>query len=247
MKLLSNKKVKELFQANLDQLTRSAGHSLTLEAQEQAFMQTILYNHKLHELAEAVTETEVELLLPDQFTPNGIFYTLMGIIDVVIDEDGAKLYDFKTMDAHSIKEKMLVFKHQIQMYIHNWQELRGDIPIVEAAIIATNPPKELKGMTMETTDLPCNQTLIEQWDPKIPIDLDEQPTIEETILFIGKIIDQIENDEFAPQPLERLLEKYTPSSKQTFATRVCTNCDARHSCESFQTYTEWKRTKRKAS
>lgn len=234
---LSNEEVKELFEANLDQLKRSAGHTLSKEVEEQALMQVLLYNKKLHELASQVTETEVELVLPDQKTPAGKEYTLMGIIDVVIDEDGARLYDFKTMDIDAIEAKMDVFKHQINVYTYIWDELKkNDIDIVEAAIIATNPPEVLKEISYDTIDFECYQEAINKWDPKIIITLEDQPTQDETLAFIGDIIDQIEENQFDPQPLERLLHRFTPKSRESFATRVCTNCDIRHSCPSFQAY-----------
>lgn len=243
---LSKEEVKELFEVNLDQLKRSAGHTLSKEVEEQALMQVLLYNKKLDELASQVTETEVELVLPDQVTPAGKEYTLMGVIDVVIDEDGARLYDFKTMDIKAIESNMEVFKHQINVYTYIWNELKKNgIPIVEAAIIATNPPEELKEIIYDTIDFDCYQEAISNWQPKRTISLEDQPTQDETLTFIGDIIDQIEENQFDPQPLERLVQRFTPTSRESFATRVCTNCDIRHSCPSFQAYLALPKQKRK--
>ncbi len=63
--------------------------------------------------------------------------------------------------------------------------------------------------------------------------------MEDTIHNFGCVVDAIENSEFSP-PTVQELNKTEKGSSQKFGTRICRNCDARFSCDSFY---EWKKSK----
>ncbi len=67
---------------------------------------------------------------------------------------------------------------------------------------------------------------------EIPTDDDR---VNRTVEDFAGVLDCIEDSCFNPVPVKRLKEK-VKGTKHTFAVRVCQNCDARFSCESYREY-----------
>jgi hypothetical protein len=67
----------------------------------------------------------------------------------------------------------------------------------------------------------------------MPIEINAQH-LNEMVMAFGETVDQIEDGCFTPPPVERLGQQQ--SHRQTFATRVCRNCDARFSCSAYREY-----------
>ena len=60
--------LKEKFEENYAMLRLEGGHALTADVKESAWKQVLWYYRKLRSVAERVSETEVKLTLPEQFT-----------------------------------------------------------------------------------------------------------------------------------------------------------------------------------
>ena len=63
--------IRDFFHQNFEALRLEAGHSLAPEVKETALSQVLLYWMRLNEVARRVTDTEVELNLPEQVSPRG--------------------------------------------------------------------------------------------------------------------------------------------------------------------------------
>ena len=68
---MTERDLKDMFEQNFEHLRAENGHSLSPEVREAAWQQVRLYWSRLRHIAEAVTDTEVELSLPNQKTPKG--------------------------------------------------------------------------------------------------------------------------------------------------------------------------------
>jgi hypothetical protein len=124
------------------------------------------------------------------------------------------------------------YQRQLNVYAHIWQQLRNQ-ELDEMAIIATAIPPAVMEAYHRRDRQKFDQEL-QRWDPLVNIPM-EQEKVEKMISDFGTIVDQIEDKQFAPPPVETLRQR-TVEGGDTFATRVCGNCDARFSCTSYREY-----------
>lgn len=225
-------KIQEIFAQNYELLKLEGGHSLTEATQKDAFNQVLFYFRKLKEVASRVTDTEVKLTLPDQKTPDGRSFTIEGIVDIVREEDEVWMYDIKTHDPEFVTANKDLYKKQLNVYAHIWENLRGN-PLDHTAVISTVIPAALKDANF-TGNTARMQVELDKWEPIIEIPYIEE-NVKETILDFALVVDSIEKHCFTPPPVE-ILDKKVEGTNSKFATRVCRNCDARFSCSSFREY-----------
>src|SRR5947207_1032929 len=102
--------IREAFDSNFEQLRFESGHALAPEVKERALEQTLLYWRKLRDIAESVTDTEVDLQLPNQKTPNGRKFNIEGIVDIVREQDRTVMYDLKTHDAEFVSDNIAMYE-----------------------------------------------------------------------------------------------------------------------------------------
>jgi PD-(D/E)XK nuclease superfamily protein len=222
--------IKDTFEDNYRTMRLEGGHGLTPDIREYAFQQVLRYWQKLQHIAENVTDTEVPLVLPNQKTPKGRRYTIEGVVDILREQDRTVMYDIKTHDADYVRENRDLYEKQLNVYAHIWQELRGQ-PLDETAVIATSFPGGLEQAIKKGDPVTINSEML-KWDPVIPIPFDRDH-VKDTIADFGKVVDAIEDKTFSAAPLTALQRKEGGS---LFATRVCRNCDARFSCDSYRAY-----------
>lgn len=220
------------FEENFEALQMEGGHSLAPDVREVAWLQVLLYWRKLRAIAERVTNTEVELNLPDQRTPKGRRFSIEGVVDIVRENDRTVMYDIKTHDPTSIRGNLAEYEKQLNIYAHIWQNLRNQ-SLDETAVICTAFPNTLREAIASQNQARMNYEM-DKWDPLIQIPFNTRH-LEEMVEEFGRVVDKIEEGEFAPPPAERLRGRYT-GSKRMFATDVCRNCDARFSCSSYRAY-----------
>lgn len=225
--------IRKAFEENFEQLRLESGHTIAPDAKEAALNQVLLYWRKLRTIAERVTDTEVRLSLPGQETPRGREYTIEGVVDIVREEGRVVMYDIKTHDADYVRANIDLYEQQLNVYAHIWQELRRQ-PLDEAAVIATEYPTSVK-QALASGDPAHLAHALQQWDPVVPITYDPARK-DRTLYEFGQIVDRIEDGEFAPPPVERLQETIPGPQPQRFGTRVCRDCDARFSCDSYRAY-----------
>lgn len=226
--------LRNAFEENYELLVIESGHALTADVKETALQQVLLYWRKLRHIAERITETEVRLSLPMQITPQGREYTIEGVVDIVREDDRVVMYDIKTQEAGYVRSNLDLYRQQLNLYAHIWQELRRQ-RLDEMAIIATDFPSEIKD-ALSNLEPQALEKALSDWDPIIPIEYDST-YVTSTLYAFGETVDKIENGEFAPPPLERL-EETIPGvwTHERFGTRVCRQCDARFSCDSYRRY-----------
>ena len=225
--------IRQTFEENFEQLRLESGYAITAQVKEAALNQVLLYWQKLRNIAERVTDTEVQLSLPGQETPNGREFTIEGVVDIVREDDRVIMYDIKTHDADYVRANIELYEQQLNVYAHIWETLRGQ-PLHEAAIIATNYPESVKhALTFDDPDVLAHA--LSRWEPVVPIAYDAARK-DRTIYEFGKIVDKIEEGQFEPPPVTRLQEKLPGTREERFAVRVCRNCDARFSCSAYRTY-----------
>lgn len=226
--------IREAFEENFELLVAESGHSISAESRQTALQQVLLYWHKLREVAQRVTDTEVHLTLPGQETPQGREYTIEGVVDIVREDDRVVMYDIKTHDADYVRANLELYKQQLNVYAHIWQELRQQ-SLDEMAVVATDYPREVRD-ALNNPNPQVLEAALAQWEPVIPIEYDPAHK-DRTIYTFGETVDKIENGEFAPPPID-VLETFIAGvwRKERFATRVCRNCDARFSCASYLKY-----------
>ena len=70
------------------------------------------------------------------------------------------------------------------------------------------------------------------WDPMIEIPFKQQH-VDQTIRDFGRIVDCIEENEFAPPTISHLKKDM---GGESFVAKICGNCDARFSCESYRSF-----------
>ena len=224
--------LRDAFEENYMLLQMEGAGFLAPDVKEAAFEQALLYWHKLRHIAENVTDTEVKLTLPRQYTPTGREYTIEGVVDIVRQDGQTMMYDFKTHEATFVRNNVEQYQQQLNVYAHIWQALRGQA-LDGVAIIATTHPRRLKAALLSGDRARLAQEL-EQWEPVIDIPSDPNH-VEETIRRFGETVDQIEDRAFAPPPVERLKSE-AGYGRHRFANVVCRNCDARYSCNAYRTY-----------
>jgi hypothetical protein len=220
------------FDENYETLKLEGGQALTPYAREMAFQQVVAYWHKLRDVAERVTDTEVKLTLPEQKTAQGRKYTIEGVVDIVREDERTIMYDIKTHDADYVRANKEMYDKQLNVYAYIWQSLRGQ-PLDETAIIATSFPVTLREALGRRDETQIAREMA-RWNPLVEIPL-EQRRVEATIEDFGSVVDLIEDNVFAPPPVSRLQEKVSGTGS-VFARQVCRNCDARYSCSSYRNY-----------
>jgi hypothetical protein len=225
-------KIRERFELNYEILRAEGGHALTKDAKETALNQILFYYRRMRSIADNITETEVKLSLPDQFTPEGRRFSIEGIVDIVSEQGKVTMYDIKTHDAGYIKANKEIYERQLNVYAYIWENLREN-KLNETAIISTALPPSLRAAIYLRNEERINAE-IQKWDPVIPIGFNEQ-SVAETIDDFAKVVDKIESNCFVSPPAKRLKEKIE-GSNVNFALRVCANCDGRYSCESYREY-----------
>lgn len=228
---LTEGELKGIFEQNFEHLRAENGHSLSPEVREAAWQQVRLYWFRLRHIAEAVTDTEVELSLPNQKTPKGRRFCIKGVVDIVRESNRVTMYDIKTHDLAFVRSNIELYEDQLNVYAHIWQQLRGQ-RLDEAAIIATPPPDKVLD-AVRTGDSSEVEAACCEWDPVVPIPFDVGK-VKKTADQFAKVVDAIEDHEFSSPALETL-EQMNPDGRR-FAQRVCRNCDVRFSCSSFHSY-----------
>lgn len=223
--------IEETFEENYEMLRLEGGHSLAPYVKKLALEQVKLYWKKLRSLAENVTETEVQLTLPLQETPQGRKYTIQGVVDVVKEDQGTILYDIKTHDVDYVKHNIKDYEGQLNIYAHIWQTIRGQ-ELDGTAIVATGQTEEIR-RAYQSGDPQRIEKALENWDPEVTIEFNQEK-VKESILSFGEVVDLIEENKFAPPPYEKLTSPIRDNN--IFAVHVCRNCDVRFSCESYRQY-----------
>lgn len=221
------------FEENFERLKFENGHGLAPEVKEAAKRQVVLYWRRLKEVAETVTDTEVRLNLPGQQTPKHRDFCIEGVVDIVREEGRTVMYDLKTHDPDYIQANLRDYEAQLNVYAHIWRNLRKQ-ELDETAIIATRLPDPLeKAWANKKQDPDGFEKEFEQWNPIIPIPFNTEH-VEATIQEFSTTVDRIEDGIYAPPSVNKLNEKEVRN--ETFATRVCRNCDVRFSCRSYREY-----------
>ena len=223
--------IEETFEENYEMLRLEGGHSLAPYVKKLALEQVKLYWKKLRSLAENVTETEVQLTLPLQETPQGRKYTIQGVVDIVKEDQGTILYDIKTHDVDYVKHNIKDYEGQLNIYAHIWQTIRGQ-ELDGTAIVATGQTEEIR-RAIQSGDPRKIEKALNDWDPEVAIEIDQEK-VKESIQSFGEVVDLIEENRFAPPPYEKLIS-YIRDNK-IFAVHVCRNCDVRFSCDSYKQY-----------
>ncbi len=225
----------DAFEMNFERLRLEGGHAIAPEVKRQALLQVLIYYRKLKEIAETVTETEVKLTLPQQTSPNGNKFTIEGVVDIVRDNTGSTtMYDVKTHDADFVRGNIENYDKQLNVYTHIWQKLRNQ-RLDSTAIIATQFPHALKKALDEDDETKIDREL-GKWNPIIPIPFSAE-SVDSTIDQFACVVDKIEGRQFSP-PSTNKLKELVQGTKERFATRVCRNCDARYSCDSYREYSQ---------
>lgn len=226
--------IRDAFEENFELLVAESGHSISAESKQVALQQVLLYWRKLRHIAERITDTEVHLTLPGQETPQGREYTIEGVVDIIQEDERVIMYDIKTHDADYVRANMELYKQQLNVYAHVWQELRNQ-SLDEIAVIATDFPDGVK-RALSNPAPNALELALASWEPVVPIEYDPAQK-DRTIYMFGKTVDDIENGKFSPPSVERLQKYIIAGRKQErFGTRICRNCDARFSCDSYRQY-----------
>jgi hypothetical protein len=143
------------------------------------------------------------------------------------------MYDIKTHDAEYVRAHPEEYGEQLNVYAHIWHHLRAQ-QLDETAIIATDYPITIRE-AMANRDAAALEKAIVAWDPLIKLPFKPE-NVQAMIEKFGKIVDKIEENIFAPAPLEKLKEKLATHGNSLFATSICRYCDARFSCSSYRQY-----------
>lgn len=225
-------KIKEIFEQNYEMLKLEGGHALTDDVRKAALEQVQYYYKKMRSVAEKVTETEVRLTLPDQETKQGRKFSIEGVVDIVREDDEVWMYDIKTHDPDFIAGNKTYYEKQLNVYAYIYEKLRGN-KLDHTAIISTAFNAGMKDAIISRDPKRIEQELL-KWNPLIDIPFD-QTKVKATIQDFAKVVDEIESNCFESPGLKILKDKIS-GTNTIFATRVCRNCDARFSCESYREY-----------
>ncbi|MDP7320863.1 MAG: PD-(D/E)XK nuclease family protein [Bacteriovoracaceae bacterium] len=230
--------IHECFSENYTSLSSETGKSLSLKQQEAAIQQVVYYLYRMWDIAENVTETEVKLVLPGQRTRKNRKYNLLGVVDLVSDDSGTRMYDLKTLEKDVILEDKEKFRKQLSIYSHIWKGIK-DQKLEGTAIIATSVPTEIKRVVKQFIEDPEAKfqefhNAIEKVEPIISVDVNETQ-IQDFLTEFGDTIDKIEERVFTPANVIKLRTKQHATNSD-FGSLVCRNCDARYSCDSYREY-----------
>ena len=228
---ITEQQLREMFNQNFERLRLENGHSLAPDVREAAWEQVRLYWRKLRHIAETVTDTEVKLNLPNQKTPKKRTFCIEGVVDIVRENEKVTMYDLKTHDLEFVQDNIGIYRDQLDVYAHIWQNLRGE-RLDETAVIATPVPDAVSA-AIRSGDPAQIEAALNAWNPVVSIAFDAG-NVKKTIAEFAKVVDRIEDHEFCPPPLSELTRR--EGKRGTFATRVCRNCDMRFSCSSYREY-----------
>src|SRR2546426_3774209 len=221
------------FEDNFQRLKFESGHGLAPEVKEAAKRQVVLYWRRLKEVAETITDTEVRLNLPGQRTPKKRKFSIEGVVDIVREKGHTVMYDLKTHDPEYVKKNLAEYERQLNVYAHIWQNLRQQ-ELNETAVVATQFPDSLNAAWENRQQHPAVfEQELQRWNPIIRILFDTQH-VRDTIQEFASTVDLIEDGVYFPPPVSEL--KKVDVRTETFATRVCRNCDVRFSCRSYREY-----------
>ena len=223
------KRLRGMFEKNYHRLRLESGHALTPEIKEAALQQVLYYWKKLRDLANTITDTEVRLHLPNQLSKGERKFGIEGVVDIVREEGNTTMYDLKTHAPEYVRQNIGEYEEQLNVYAHIWKKLRGQ-ELGHMAVITTQLPDLLIG-AVRSNNLDAIKSAMDLWEPVIPIAYDPSH-VEETVDKFGDVVDAIENHNFSPPQLRAL--KKVEIKGETFATRVCRNCDVRYSCDPFR-------------
>ena len=225
-------RIREFFEENLAAIQMERGYGLSPEVKATALQHVLLYWRRLRDVAEKVTDTEVRLNLPGQVTAKERKFGIEGVVDIVRDNDRTVMYDVKTYDANVIRMNPEACERQLNVYAFIWQKLRGQ-PLDEMAVISTAFPESVRE-AINSGDEARLKVELQKWDPivRIPFDVSR---VEETIQDLGRVVDLIEDGAFSGPDVARLQTRQ-PGRPVSFAVDVCTNCEARYSCDSYRAY-----------
>lgn len=223
--------IQQIFEENYEAMRAEEGRALGPHVIQSALLQVLLYWRKMRHVAERVTDTEVQLSLPNQISPNGRHFTIQGVVDIVRDNEQTVMYDIKTHDVDYVRTNRESYAQQLNVYAHIWQELRQQ-PLDGCAIIATDYPSTVR-RALDSADPEHIAWAMQRWNPLVTLDFNTD-RVHATIEFFGEVVDAIENGEFSPPEVETLRDRV--QGNETFATRVCRNCDARYSCRAYRIY-----------
>jgi hypothetical protein len=225
-------KIEEFFHRNYEMLRAEGGRPLTGHMRQRALNQAKQYYAKNKELVHKVTETEVKLTLPEQRTPAGRRFSIEGVVDIVREDTEVKMYDIKTHAPEDVRDNLELYAEQLNVYAHIFQQLRGN-QLDATAIICTTYPKGLQAAMKDGNPARIAREF-DAWNAIVPVPFN-QDGVEQMVTNFGVVIDRIETKDFAPPPLDRLKENYG-GSRGTFATKICRQCDARFSCDSYRAF-----------
>jgi len=228
---ITEDQLREMFDLNFERLRQENGHSLAPDVREAAWEQVRLYWRKLRHIAETVTDTEVKLNLANQKSPKKRNFCIEGVVDIVREKDKVTMYDLKTHDLEFVQENIELYRDQLNVYAHIWENLRGE-QLDETAVIATPVPDAVCAAVRNGDPIQIEAALA-AWNPVVPIDFDAA-NVKKTIAEFAKVVDQIEDHEFCPPAISDLTVRQ--GKRGTFASRVCRNCDMRFSCSSYRDY-----------
>src|SRR5690606_34205242 len=128
--------IRDSFYRNFELLKQEGGSSISPLTRDVALNQVLIYWHKLSELAERITDTEVPIHLSNQKSPKGRTFAIEGVVDVLREDDLTLMYDIKTHDPDFVRKNPELYALQLNVYAYVWQQLRGE-PLDGTAIIAT--------------------------------------------------------------------------------------------------------------
>jgi len=225
--------ITESYYQNFELLRMESGAALSPEVKYEGLQQVLYYWRKMRAVALNVTDTEVRLSLPRQESPAGREYGIEGIVDIVRADEQTHMYDIKTHNLDYVRSHVDQYEDQLNVYAHIWKELQKQ-PLHGTAVICTDIPSDVKQALRDQNALQLERA-IERWNPLIEILFDTRKK-DATIRAFGRVVDQIEEHEFAPPPPEKLNEPYSDNSNIRFGTHVCRNCDARFSCSAYRLY-----------
>jgi len=229
--LMNEEVLRAMFEENFERLRAEGGHSLSPEVKDAAWQQVKMYWQNLQYIAEKVTDTEIRLNLPNQTTPKDRGFCIEGVVDIVREDEKVTMYDIKTHDLGFVRSNIDYYEEQLNVYAHIWQKLHNQ-RLDETAVIATPLPDPVME-AVRSGDPNAIQAACQAWDPIVTIPIDATK-VKETVRKFGEVVDKIEEHRFNPPSPTAL--KARDGSKDAFATRVCRNCDARFSCNSYREY-----------
>ena len=236
-----NDLIRQWFADNLDALRRESGHRLATAVEQAALHQVLAYWRKLGQTVAAhVTDTEVRLNLPGNRTPKDRLFNIEGVVDIVRKGERTVMYDVKTHDAEHVRGNAESYQRQLNVYAHIWQSLQGQT-LDETAIIGTALPKRMDAAMRAFAENPTPahaaalDRALASWNPIVPLPFNAA-AVQAMIADFADVVDNIEDGNFEPPDVARLKDKVYPGAKWMFAVQVCTNCDARFSCDSYRQY-----------